>query len=206
MINRFPNDRINNFCDAVFAIAMTLLILEIKIPAPNIVNDLGTWGALKKLTPNFAGFIVSFLVIALYWRAHLSLAQFIKVYDSKMLWLTIFLLFFIVLLPFSTAFYSTYPNYNNTFIFYCINLLFIGLFNHWMIRYLKKSRGLDEMFTQQVFSYLQIRAMSNWLVWLATIIWVFIEPLSARFLFILLFLILSIVERRYKKRVEAAAK
>jgi uncharacterized membrane protein len=152
MFNRFPNDRINNFCDAVFAIAMTLLILEIKIPAPNIVNDFGTWGALKKLTPNFAGFIVSFLVIALYWRAHLLLAQFIKVYDNKMLWLTIFLLFFIVLLPFSTAFYSTYPNYNNTFIFYCTNLLLIGLFNHWMIRHLKESRGLDETFTQQVFS------------------------------------------------------
>jgi hypothetical protein len=55
-------------------------------------------------------------------------------------------------------------------------------------------------------SYLQIRAISNWLIWLATIIWVFIEPLSARFLFILLFLILSIVEMRYKKRVETVAK
>jgi uncharacterized membrane protein len=204
MINQFPKDRISNFCDAVFAIAMTLLILEIKIPSENLLEEFGTWGVLKRLTPNFAGFIVSFLVVALYWRAHLSFAQFINVYDNKLLWLTIFLLFFIVLLPFSTAFYSNYPNYNNTFIFYCANLAMIGLFNHWIIRYLKKLQGYNEKFTQKVSSYLQARAMASWVVWLITILWVFIEPISARLAFILLFIALSIVDRRYKKRQEAA--
>lgn len=205
MINQFPKERVNNFCDAVFAIAMTLLILEIKIPAETVIEKFGTWGALQRLLPNFSGFIVSFLVVALYWRAHLSLAQFIITYDNKLLWLTIFLLFFIVLLPFSTSFYSTYINNNNTFIFYFANLGLIGLFNHRMTLYLRKLQGYNENFTQKVFSYLQLRAMANWIVWVITIIWVFIEPVSARFLFILLFIILAIVDKRYKKRQEARA-
>ena len=195
MLNRFPNDRVNNFCDAVFAIAMTLLILEIKIPATEDVKALGTPGVLIKLIPSFIGFFISFIVTALYWRAHLTLAQFIKIYDNRLLWLTIWLLMSVVLLPFSTALYAKNFNYNGPFIVYCINLVMIGLFNFFMINYIVRKEGYSEMLSKSVATRLRFRSMLAPLIWALSAVWVFIEPNSARVLFILIFLIQAIGER-----------
>ena len=195
MLNRFPNDRVNNFCDAVFAIAMTLLILEIKIPATEDVKALGTPGVLIKLIPSFIGFFISFIVTALYWRAHLTLAQFIKTYDNRLLWLTIWLLMSVVLLPFSTALYAKSFNYNGPFIVYCINLVMIGLFNFFMINYIVRKEGYSEMLSKSVATRLRFRSMLAPLIWALSAVWVFIEPNSARVLFILIFLIQAIGER-----------
>ena len=195
MLNRFPNDRVNNFCDAVFAIAMTLLILEIKIPATEDVKALGTPGVLIKLIPSFIGFFISFIVTALYWRAHLTLAQFIKIYDNRLLWLTIWLLMSVVLLPFSTPLYAKNFNYNGPFIVYCINLVMIGLFNFFMINYIVRKEGYSEMLSKSVATRLRFRSMLAPLIWALSAVWVFIEPNSARVLFILIFLIQAIGER-----------
>ena len=51
MINHFPNDRVNNFSDAIFAIAITLLVLEVKVPPTADIDSLGTLGSLQRLVP-----------------------------------------------------------------------------------------------------------------------------------------------------------
>ena len=200
MLNRFPNDRINNFCDAVFAIAMTLLILEIKIPATDDLIQFGTVKILRRLIPSFTSFLISFLVTALYWRAHLTLAQFIKSYDNKLLWYTIWLLMMVVLLPFSTAFYAKNFNYNGPFVVYCINLVLIGLFNFLMLNYVVRKEGYSESLTKQIVTKLRFRSLSAPLIWSISAFWVLVEPFSARFLFILIFVAQAIGERILDKR------
>jgi uncharacterized membrane protein len=118
-MNRFPNDRINNFSDAIFAIAITLLILEVKTPPSTDIQALGLLGALDKLFPSFVSLLVSFFVTALYWRAHLTNARYISFYDNKLLWLNIWLLLFVVALPFSTSLYSKNFGSTSSFIFLC---------------------------------------------------------------------------------------
>ena len=159
MINHFPNDRVNNFSDAIFAIAITLLVLEVKVPPTADIDSLGTLGSLQRLIPSFIGLLVSFFVTALYWRAHLTLAQFIKSYDNRLLWLNIWLLLFVVMLPFSTAFYSKNFNYNGPFIFYCFNLVMIGLFNYLMVRNIIRKEDRSEVLTPLVGSWLKFRAL-----------------------------------------------
>jgi uncharacterized membrane protein len=200
---RFSMERINNFCDAVFAIAMTLLILEIKIPSYEDMETYDSLGVLWRLVPNFVGFLISFLVIALYWRAHLMMAPFFKSYDNKSLWLTIWLLLFVVLLPFSTAFYSKFGNRNVPFIFYCINLVMIGVFNYWMLHYLEKKEGHSESLSQPMIQYLKARALSAPIVWALSAAWVFVEPYSARLLFISIFIVQIFIDRRFKKRLSS---
>ena len=200
MLNRFPNDRVNNFCDAVFAIAMTLLILEIKIPATDDLISNGTLGVLRKLIPSFISFLISFLVTAVYWRAHLVLAQFIKTYDNRLLWLTVWLLMMVVLLPFSTAFYSKNFGHTGPFVIYCINLTLIGIFNLLMINYIVRKEGYSEMLTKGVVIKLRFRALSAPIIWTLSAIWAFVEPVSARFLFILIFVALAIGEKILKDK------
>ncbi len=205
MINRFPNDRINNFCDAVFAIAMTLLILEIKIPSTEAFQEFGTLGVLRRLIPSFLGFIISFLVTALYWRLHLTLAQFVKSYDNRLLWLNVWLLMSIVLLPFSTAFYAKGYNQHGPFIFYCINLVMIGLFNLFMLNYIVRKEGYSETLTPLVVGRLRMRIIIAPIIWALSVPLEFVEPWSARFLFILIFIVQAFSERRFDRKERQAS-
>jgi uncharacterized membrane protein len=138
----FQIERMILFTDAVFAIAITLLVIEIKPPhihdgmdANQIISQL--W----QLFPLFIGFIISFFVIAIYWRSHHRLFSFIKDYDDKLIWLNFFFLFTIILMPFSSAYYSVQTNYSIPFYFYCCNVVATGLLNYALLSYIIKHRG-----------------------------------------------------------------
>jgi uncharacterized membrane protein len=203
MLNRFPNDRINNFCDAVFAIAMTLLILEIKIPTSEAISE-GTWRILGNLIPSFTGFVISFLVTALYWRLHLTMAQFVKSYDNRLLWLNVWLLMSIVLLPFSTAFYAKGFREHGPFIFYCTNLVAIGLLNFFMLRYIVRKEGYNETITPLMVGRLRTRILIAPIIWAISAALEFVAPWPARFLFILIFIVQAISERRFDRKMKQA--
>ncbi len=207
-MNRFPNDRVNNFSDAIFAIAITLLILEVKAPPTEDIQSMGLMGALRKLTPSFVSLLVSFFVTALYWRAHLVNARYIKTYDNKLLWLNIWLLLFVVALPFSTALFSKNFNYNSPFIFYAINLGLIGVFNYWMVAYTIKKEGYSDSLTPVTAKWLRFRATPGPVIWLLSALLAGVMPLTARFLFVTIFLVLLIGDRKYRKllSVEASKK
>ena len=204
MLDRFHTDRINNFCDAVFAIAMTLLILEIKVPNHEDMQTLGLLGCLQKLIPSFLGFLISFLVTAVYWRAHLSMAKFAKSYDNRQFWLTVWLLQFIVLLPFSTALISEYFGNNHAWIFYSANLVLIGLFHSLMVVNIIKKEGHSKELTPLHARWMKMRAFMAPLIWALSIAWIFVEPISARFLFILIFIIQGIMDRSFKKKIASS--
>src|SRR5215213_2388076 len=114
-LSKYPHDRVVFFSDAVFAIAITLLVIEIKVPTHDQVHGLGVAGSLYNLIPLFIGYLVSFVVTALFWKSHLQLCRDIKSFDTKLIWLNIFLLLFVGLMPFSTALYS--ENFGNNIAF-----------------------------------------------------------------------------------------
>ena len=117
-------ERLIFFSDAVFAIAITLLIIDIQLPG-NAGADLA--GALRHLVPSFEGFVISFLVIALYWMSHHRLFRSIRTYDSRLIWINIWILMLIVFLPFSSSMVSSYGQYRVAVMFYALNLAAIGL-------------------------------------------------------------------------------
>jgi uncharacterized membrane protein len=108
----FQLERLILFTDAVFAIAITLLAIEIKIPEfEGLPTDVEVWQRLIWLIPKFIGFLVGFAVIAIYWTAHHRIFRFVRSYDQKLLWLNILFLLFIVLMPFSSGLFSSYPTF-----------------------------------------------------------------------------------------------
>ncbi|RKR80242.1 putative membrane protein [Mucilaginibacter gracilis] len=133
----FQIDRIILFSDAVFAIAITLLIIEVK--APEVDHSHTTTADMLQqlvvLIPKFSSFIISFFVIAVYWRSHHRIFGFVNNYSERLIWINILFLFTIVLMPFSSAYYSENVGYNVPFIFYNINIIFTGIANYWMMRY-----------------------------------------------------------------------
>jgi len=101
-------ERVGAFCDGVFAIAMTLLVLELRVPAADIVAREGLWRALGSHWSSYGAFALSFAIIGIMWANHHSLFRYIGRTNHTFSMLNLALLFFTVLLPFPTAVLATY--------------------------------------------------------------------------------------------------
>jgi uncharacterized membrane protein len=122
-------ERLTFFSDAVFAIAITLLVIEVHVPElPHATDwDLGT--ALIERLPNYIGFVSSFLVIGRFWVGHHQLFGLLKATNMRLVWANLFLLLVIAFMPFPTAVLSNYVNLRVGVCFYCAWLALIGLVN-----------------------------------------------------------------------------
>lgn len=102
---KFQLERIALFSDAVFAIAITLMMIEIK--PPHLGHEISFGEALKKfleLIPTFTGTILSFYMIGVFWKRHHQLMKYMAAYDHKVIMLNISFLLAIAFIPFSTSF------------------------------------------------------------------------------------------------------
>jgi uncharacterized membrane protein len=102
-------DRIVNFSDAVFAIVITLLVLDIRVPnIPDTLVSQELPSRISDLGPKFLSYVISFLVIAVYWQAHHRVFRPIRSYDTTLLWLNFLFLMAISFLPFLTSLLGEY--------------------------------------------------------------------------------------------------
>ena len=109
MADPHPNARLEAFCDGVFAIALTLLIIEIKIPAS---EGIGTtrelWFALRHLGPSLFAFVLSFSIILITWVNHHTFFRLVNKSSGSFVYANGFLLLTVVFMPFPTALVGEY--------------------------------------------------------------------------------------------------
>ncbi|MBP1647315.1 MAG: putative integral rane protein [Bacteroidetes bacterium] len=104
MAEEHVNLRLEAFCDAVFAIALTLLIIDIKLPSSIIVNDTaGFWFALRHIAPSIFAFVLSFIVILITWVNHHAFMKLVNKTSTSFMYANGFLLLTVVFVPFPTA-------------------------------------------------------------------------------------------------------
>lgn len=158
-------ERIIFFTDAVFAIAITLLAIEIKIPELHEFSEKASIDGFIMIFPRMIGFIISFLVIGIYWIAHHKIFSFVINYNRRLLWMNLFLLMFIVLMPFTTGFFFEYSVLRFPFLLYALNILTIGILQARMLNYISKS-NLSEGINLQLKRYIIIRGLIPGLVFI----------------------------------------
>jgi uncharacterized membrane protein len=98
--------RVEAFSDGVFAIAITLLILEIKVP--EVDGHGGLWRALGAQWPSYAAYVVSFLVIGIMWINHHQLFSYVARVDRTLMFLNLLVLMVVAAVPWPTAMLATY--------------------------------------------------------------------------------------------------
>ncbi len=144
----FQIERIAFFSDAVFAIAITLLIIEIHAPVFKLeTTNSEAFSEFLHLIPEFIAVLISFTLISLNWRRHHQLFRILKNYNGKLITLNFFLLAAIIFLPFSTAFIS--KNWEHfwihplvlPFVVYSFNNLACAFFNYLLFRYALESKN-----------------------------------------------------------------
>jgi uncharacterized membrane protein len=204
----FQLERVILFSDAVFAIAITLLVIEIKVPSvrDGIANETDLLWAVAHLAPKFLGFLISFMLVGMYWTRHHTLFGYVVDYTPKLLWLNLFFLLSVVLMPFSTGIFGEYStprtiHYITPLVFYVLNICYSGftLFFLWQYVGNPAHKVSDDTLTPEITRAAKTRAVVISSVFALTIPVAFINPWAARYVPILIPVVLRLVNRGKRK-------
>jgi len=126
--------RLEAFTDGVYAIVITLLILDIRIPEtrPDLLGS-----ALLGMLPQIFTYVLSFFVIALYWFSHHRVAQQVKQIDGGFVWLNMVWLLFVTVMPFPTALLGRYPLQPIPIAIYGADLILANITGFLILGYMK---------------------------------------------------------------------
>lgn len=137
-------ERLTFFSDAVFAIAMTLLVVEVKLPHLHRPTGPELGDALLGLVPNYIGFLVSFLVLGRFWLTHHEVMGMLRASNRRLTTVNLLLLLAVAFMPFPTAVISEYVQLRVGIGFYTGWLIVLGLINRQLIRSIAASPELLE--------------------------------------------------------------
>ena len=144
-------ERLTFFSDAVFAIAMTLLVIDIKVPEPPVDTDEAWVQALADLIPHFVGFVLTFYVVGALWAAHHRTFGRLRHYDPAIVWPNLTLLMVVAFIPFPTGLMSTHFTDRVPQMFYAFTLLVAGLCQYRLVkRTLRPPYLYDDVTTDDV--------------------------------------------------------
>ncbi len=145
MNNSMTTKRIETLVDGIFAIAMTLLVLSLDVPQiPYPATNTQILDILIRMSPQFFIYILSFVLLATFWRINHSQFNIIKKTDQTLLWINVFWLLLVALVPFSTNLVGDYGYLTVPMVFFNLNLFLIGVFFNLNWYYAVKHNFIDE--------------------------------------------------------------
>ena len=135
----YSKHRVEALNDGIYAVAMTLLVLELKLPElPGVVNDATLGNALLHLFPRFVAWLISFFILAVFWMSHQRAFHYVRAVDPKLLWINVVALMLASLLPFSSALLGEYGALFTSQLVYAINMAALALACIWQLDHLGK--------------------------------------------------------------------
>ena len=184
--------RLEAFSDAVIAIIMTIMVLELKIPHGADLE------ALKPLLPVFLAYVLSFIYIGIYWNNHHHMLQATRKVNGKVLWANLFLLFWLSMVPFATGWmgenhFAPLP----TAIYGVVLLLCAISYTILQNKITKHRDGENELLTKAVGS--DIKGKLSLLFYIVAIPMAFVNQSISDALYVAVALIWFIPDRRIEK-------
>ena len=135
-------ERLTALSDGLFAVAMTLLVLDMRVPVSSAglaYSEHGLWEALLRLGPSFAAYLLSFTMLGTFWLAQHALLGILGRCDRTLTWINLGFLFVVSLLPFSAALLAHYARFRLGVGVYWLNILLLGAGLEWAARYGRKA-------------------------------------------------------------------
>ena len=191
-------DRIVNLSDGVFAIAITLLVLDIRVP--DIPENLVAGklpGELLSLWPRYLGYFLSFVSISVFWIIHHSIFRSMRTYDRNLLYLNFLFLMVVAFIPFPTALLGEYGNHQLPVAVYAATLAVGRLFLTAIYWYsMRNDRLLAEPQNPATVRFLLVRGVTIPAVFLLSIGVSFFSVSAAIWTWFIMIAIDAIVVRR----------
>jgi len=127
-------NRVESLTDGVFAIAMTILVFDLKSTTPGRGDSGALFAYLSSITGNFIIYVISFFLLGLFWfYYHKQLHRIVRT-DDGLVWLNICFLFTVTLVPYTAYVYGAYYGARDASLIYCGNIFAVGLIqlSHWL--------------------------------------------------------------------------
>ena len=137
--------RVEALTDGIFAVAMTLLVIDLKVPDPHTLHSSPELAqALVNLVPKVMSWIISFFVLAIFWVSHHRLFHYVRSVDQGLLWRNLVQLAFVSLMPFSAALLGEFAGEPVAQFAYNGNMMALGLCSLAKLHYLRAHPALAQ--------------------------------------------------------------
>jgi uncharacterized membrane protein len=165
-------ERIAALSDGIFAVALTLLVLDLHVPVSRAVNvvlplwasgafqhELELWMDLVKLVPNLLSYFMSFLTLGIFWVGQQTQLNYFKQSNRHLTWIHLAFLLAVTLTPFSTGLLAAFITFRLAIVVYWLNIVLLGtmLFVSW--RYARHAQLMKDEVTTEIFSANQRRIL-----------------------------------------------
>lgn len=121
-------ERLAALSDGIFAFAMTLLVLDLHVPAMEAIHtERDLWHGLIALSPRLIMYMMSFLTLGIFWVGQQTQLNHLERSNIRLTWIHIAFLFFAGIMPFSTALLAEFTAYRTALVVYWMNILFLGI-------------------------------------------------------------------------------
>jgi uncharacterized membrane protein len=186
--DHISRDRIVSLTDAVLAIAMTLLVLEIVVPElsrSEAATELPK--RLLELLPDVWSYAISFTILGFIWISHDDRFHYIKRANRTLLWMTVFYLMFIAFIPFSTALIGAYGDQQISVIIYGINIIIVIVWSYLQWKYAtKEHRLVDSDLDPKFIARMSRRIIIGIILYLIAIAVSFLSNQASLIIFVLI--------------------
>ncbi len=202
----FPHDRVVFFSDAVFAIAITLLAIELRLPGKELIEQVGESAAYQETVPLFVSYFISFAVTGLFWSTHMQTWKHVRRVNARLVWCTLLQLMFVALMPFATREYSEAFSAHapGRSAFYAFVLTMIALFSLLTRHVVIRQEHLVESQGRASVRWMYGRGLVSLVLFAAAIPLAFVLPTwTTGLIFFLIFPVSRIVRHACFRHVEA---
>ena len=125
-------ERLAALSDGIFAVAMTLLALDLRAPAAEAVHsEHDLWHALLSLAPRLLMYMMSFMTLGIFWVGQQTQLNHLRRSDRSLSWIHLAFLFLVTVTPFSTALLAAHTAYRSALLVYWLNIFLLGATLYW---------------------------------------------------------------------------
>jgi uncharacterized membrane protein len=163
-------ERLTALSDGIFAVAMTLLVLDLHVPVSSGINIMlplwasgamqhehELWNELVKLAPNILTYLMSFLTLGIFWVGQQTQLNHFARSDRNLAWIQLAFLLTVTLIPFSTALLSAFITYRLALVVYWLNIFLLGAVLFLSLQYASRTKLLKDEITAEMRSVLARR-------------------------------------------------
>ncbi|HET7212563.1 MAG TPA: TMEM175 family protein [Terriglobia bacterium] len=186
--------RLEAFSDGVFAIIITIMVLDLRVPhGTNLA-------ALRPVVPVFLSYVLSFLYVGIYWNNHHHLLHAAERVDGKILWANLHLLFWLSLAPFTTAWLGENGIATGPVAMYGIMLLFAGIAYVILTKALVAQHGKDSRIAKSVGK--DRKGLASLLIYLVALPVCFVQPVVSCAAYVLVVVMWLLPDPRIERALQ----
>jgi uncharacterized membrane protein len=150
-------ERLEALSDGLFAVAMTLLVLDIRAPGHEVHTEADLWNALTDLGPRFLMYLMSFMTLGIFWTGQQTQLNHFTHADRDLSWIHLGFLAAVAMMPFSTVLLAEHITLRLALIIYWANILVLGVALYASLGYACRAKLLKEDVTDAIARALQRR-------------------------------------------------